>query len=167
MKSPAQSKWQAYNDSCFNKTKSFYDACRQLTSNKMISIEQFDIDQKLIKLLNGIYHDPSFTLHALKENSRWLKNSTIHQIEQKDTITLEFNANAEGNLDIAIKAILKGTILTLKYIYLSTKTQVLCNNDYWYVNALDFLYLKRLIPEINFPIALKPYQANLEIKPGE
>lgn len=159
----SQTRWTAFNDSCFKQTKGFYDSCNQLTSNKPISADQVKIDRFLIKLINRIYNDSAYSLKKLEAETAQLKNKVLHQNKDSGKITIEFNANAEGNIYVSIKALINDGVLTGKQIYLATKTHVLCNNDQLYVNGLDFLYLRLFIKEINFPLALKPHQGNLDI----
>lgn len=159
----AQNRWRVYNDSAYQKTSSFYQACTALTSSKPISKKQFTIDQKLIKLANQLYNNDNFSLSELKAKTVQYKNSSISQRNTNGVETIEFNANTEGNIRLSVKAILAGNTLKDKQILLETNTQVLCNGDYLYVNGLDFLYLRRLIDMIAFPMPLKPYQSILEI----
>jgi len=158
-----QSKWTLYNDSCFQKVKFFYDSCTRITSSKQITKTKFKIDKKLVKLINRLYNDDNFTLTELKKITAGYINKTIAQKKDGEIVNMEFDANQEGNLYLSVKGVVENGILKWKEIYIATKTKVLCNSDYMYANALDFLYLYRFLKWANFPMNFMPYHANLSI----
>lgn len=159
MKSNAQNSFKAYNDSCYQKVKRYYSSCDTIRSDKLISKKSFRIDKKLIKLISEIYQNELFSIMMLNQKTSNYKNATI---TQKENI-IEFWTHTEGNLYVSIKATIKNNILQEKKIYIATKSQVMYNNDYMYVNALDFLYLYKFETFIKFPTAFQSNQSSLEI----
>lgn len=156
-----QNKWEAPNDSCYQRIKEFYNSCTTIRSNKTISKKKLRIDKKLINLINRVYSTEDLKKDFFDKLIKKYKNGKVHLFQKDGIETMEFNANAEGNLYVSIKVVLTNGTLKSGKIYLATKTKVLCNEDVMYVNGLDFLYLYRFIHLANFPMDFKPHQSNL------